>query len=135
MSGDHVACCRLFELAWLDFHELVLMDDLWSIDNHDFVVEMNAHRFPISSYVTNATIEHVRLQLLQPKMIKELEAESIVRAALIKSTVQSFDNAVCLVCSWSGCLWFIAFFFEIGMEWSCSQKNFRLASVCRSVIT
>ncbi|GKA61001.1 hypothetical protein Tco_0760408 [Tanacetum coccineum] len=32
----------LFELAWLDFHELVLMDDLWSIGNHDFVVEMYA---------------------------------------------------------------------------------------------
>ncbi|GJW39651.1 hypothetical protein Tco_0065496 [Tanacetum coccineum] len=31
----------LFELAWLDFHELVLMDDLWSIGNHDFVVLEN----------------------------------------------------------------------------------------------
>ncbi|GJS19577.1 hypothetical protein Tco_0448209 [Tanacetum coccineum] len=32
----------LFELAWLDFHKLVLMDDLWSIVDHDFMVEMNA---------------------------------------------------------------------------------------------
>ncbi|GJS53958.1 hypothetical protein Tco_0627320 [Tanacetum coccineum] len=29
------------------------MDDLWSIGNHDFVVEMNAHRFSLPSYVTN----------------------------------------------------------------------------------
>ncbi|GJS66183.1 hypothetical protein Tco_0680747 [Tanacetum coccineum] len=40
----------LFELAWLDFHELVLMDDLWYIGNHDFVVEMNAHRNNILSW-------------------------------------------------------------------------------------
>ncbi|GJT22830.1 hypothetical protein Tco_0892767 [Tanacetum coccineum] len=37
----------LFELAWMDFHELVLMNDLWSIGNHDFVVEKDAHRFII----------------------------------------------------------------------------------------
>ncbi|GJT67249.1 hypothetical protein Tco_1018729 [Tanacetum coccineum] len=34
----------LFKLAWLDFHELVLMDDLWSIGNHDFVVENECSR-------------------------------------------------------------------------------------------
>ncbi|GJS31227.1 hypothetical protein Tco_0491847 [Tanacetum coccineum] len=43
----------LFELAWMDFHEFVLMDDLLSIGNHDFVVEMNAHRCETWLYSAN----------------------------------------------------------------------------------
>ncbi|GJZ31212.1 hypothetical protein Tco_0576259 [Tanacetum coccineum] len=48
----------LFELAWLDFHKLVLMDDLWSIGNHDFVVEMNDHRMKCAGlYIFSSKVE------------------------------------------------------------------------------
>ncbi|GJW18074.1 hypothetical protein Tco_0025510 [Tanacetum coccineum] len=57
------------------------MDDLWSIDNHDFMVEMNAHR--------------MRFATASAKKI--LEALEAVKASFEKpqqSAVPSFDNVV-----------------------------------------
>ncbi|GJR84970.1 hypothetical protein Tco_0155755 [Tanacetum coccineum] len=62
----------LFELAWLDFHALVLLDDLWSIGDEEKIPTLVGESVVSEHAVATASAQNDN---------GSLEAKSIVRAA------------------------------------------------------